>query len=162
MSEYKKILYQSNKILNYMIALTRLKPGEKFLLSQNDQNFIREYFKSYKKNYEFSTLIAISQFMNNFDDDNTFPSEEILKDFFDKGIISYYDGSNDFIREKYNFDEHKGIEITKDDFKGIPNEYELKLKFIRNAIAHSDFEIDNGQIIFSKNALVSKSNRGRV
>ena len=91
MSEYKKILYQSNKILNYMIALTRLKPGEKFLLSQNDQNFIREYFKSYKKNYEFSTLIAISQFMNNFDDDNTFPSEEILKDFFDKGIISYYD-----------------------------------------------------------------------
>ena len=49
MSEYKKILYQGNKILNYMIALTRLKPGEKFLLSQNNQNFIREYFKSYKK-----------------------------------------------------------------------------------------------------------------
>lgn len=160
MSSHKQILYQGNKILNYMIALTRLKPGETLFLSPYDIDFLHNYFKSYKNNYDFSALIAIAQFINNFDDDNTFPSEEILKDFFENGKISYYDGSNDLIKETYNSEDHKGIEIIKDDFKGLPNEYELKFKFVRNAIAHSDFEITNGQIKFSQEALISQGHLG--
>lgn len=147
MVNYRSILYENNKMLDYMISLARLKPGETLHLNSKDRKLLSDYFNNKQKFNEFNVLIASSQFLNNYDDNNTFPSIDILKDLFDNGTLCYYDESNDIIIENYNDGNDKGIEIIKDSLKGKPDEYQRKFKIIRNAIAHAYYKIEDGKVI---------------